>query len=339
MKRANVQSDADGRATLSFTVRDRHAALSLTVSSLEALLSVEAVTDPSGTIVLDGAAWAASDQNLTLAVEPWYVDAVVNWPVRKVDPGLSAGTWTFDVLTTWTDGSAVPSADVAGSLALKEDDDLSTGALDVVVRYAADLEDDTALTTAVEQAVTEWQAIWAPAGVSVNVRYERADDLPATLPYPGFSEGLYDLQSSYADRGELTFIVGETIENELLYLGVAGNIPGSLFWTDRSVVTLAWLAHAGGDAVLDAGEIAVMGQTMAHEAGHYLGLFHPVEDGFAAWDALDDTPECSGSRNCQNNLGDNVMYYAAICSLSECETQTELTGDQAGVLQRFVGVL
>ena len=30
---------------------------------------------------------------------------------------------------------------------------------------------------------------------------------------------------------------------------------------------------------------------ICHEVGHYLGLFHPVEDDFSTWDAL-GTVEC-----------------------------------------------
>ena len=81
-----------------------------------------------------------------------------------------------------------------------------------------------------------------------------------------------------------------------------------------------------------------MGETMAHEAGHYLGLFHPVETSYALWDALDDTPECDDSAACAAALGTNLMFPYPVCAFSECEEQGLLTPKQVGVMHRYVGV-
>ena len=88
----------------------------------------------------------------------------------------------------------------------------------------------------------------------------------------------------------------------------------------------------------DDDEVVLLGDTLAHEAGHYLGLTHPVEDGFAQWDALADTEECSDQFECEDALADNNMYPYPICSRSACAPQDVLTDDQAAVLSRYTGV-
>ena len=82
-----------------------------------------------------------------------------------------------------------------------------------------------------------------------------------------------------------------------------------------------------------------MGETMAHEVGHYTGLYHPVESNYRAWDALDDTPECTRRRDCEDALGDNLMFPYSICDATSCLVTDQLSADQEGVLQRYVAAL
>ena len=48
-----------------------------------------------------------------------------------------------------------------------------------------------------------------------------------------------------------------------------------------------------------------MGRVMAHEAGHFLGLFHTVERVSGVVDSLSDTPESAAESR------DNLMFFAA----------------------------
>lgn len=83
-------------------------------------------------------------------------------------------------------------------------------------------------------------------------------------------------------------------------LGVAGGIPGpaSIQGTRRSVVAVAVIPPAG----VGGGEFE-FGTTMAHEVGHYLGLYHSSElslFGPGLHDPLPDTPEGDTT---------NLMYF------------------------------
>jgi hypothetical protein len=101
-------------------------------------------------------------------------------------------------------------------------------------------------------------------------------------------------------------------------------------------VAISWLQHAGKDGTLDDQDVQTMGETMAHEAGHFLGLFHPVEfsDGTASsYDSLGDTPACSTRSDCDASLESNLMYPYATGAV-----QDDLTAEQVGVLHRWTGV-
>ena len=81
---------------------------------------------------------------------------------------------------------------------------------------------------------------------------------------------------------------------------------------------------------------------MAHEVGHYLGLFHPAElpvgGVVKSWDALDDTTECLTGSECDAKLGTNLMYPTPLCDSTPCTPQAQVTPQQQGVVHRYVGV-
>ncbi len=69
------------------------------------------------------------------------------------------------------------------------------------------------------------------------------------------------------------------------------------------------------------------GNVLAHELGHFLGLFHTSETNSQTFDPLDDTPECSNMSNMTScpDWG-NLMFPSADID------NTELTNDQSFVL-------
>jgi hypothetical protein len=78
---------------------------------------------------------------------------------------------------------------------------------------------------------------------------------------------------------------------------------------------------------------------MAHEAGHYPGLFHTSESSGQSFDPLLDTAQCPANRDsnadgylsaqeCAGVGADNLMFWLA------GGNQTALSGDQRYVLLR-----
>lgn len=109
----------------------------------------------------------------------------------------------------------------------------------------------------------------------------------------------------------------------------AGGIPGPM-----------GMHGTGGSGIVVAadmmGDPLQLGRTLAHEIGHYLGLFHPSELDGCVRDALDDTPACLpvddtdkdglDAVDCAGKGADNLMFFART-------NGTTLTSQQIEVLR------
>ncbi len=125
-------------------------------------------------------------------------------------------------------------------------------------------------------------------------------------------------------------------------LGVAAGIPGpvGIDGTHGSGVVLSVEGHMNGRGEVLTG---MLGETMAHEVGHQLGLFHTTEAGGDSFDLFDDTPECRaserdtnddgevGGRECRRLDGRNFMFWT-----SANYAQDQITPQQAEVLREHV---
>jgi hypothetical protein len=173
----------------------------------------------------------------------------------------------------------------------------------------------------------------------------RGTDLPAGDPGQGFAvlqlrygvyaelPGLFRLSAGANDSAVNLFFVADIAirpgdgEPE----AEAGGIPGPLgmHGTGASGIAIATNMMEGDPQRL--------GRTLAHELGHYLGLFHTSEADGSVYDALPDTPACTNKYDADGNgldvadcagVGsDNLMFWART-------TGTKLTPDQQAVLKR-----
>lgn len=113
----------------------------------------------------------------------------------------------------------------------------------------------------------------------------------------------------------------------------AGGIPGPLgmHGTGSSGIAIATDMMRGDGLQL--------GRTLAHEIGHYLGLFHTSEADGSVLDALADTPECRSDRDrarngldrddCNDAGADNLMFWSVT-------QESVLTAQQGAVLRSAV---
>jgi hypothetical protein len=168
----------------------------------------------------------------------------------------------------------------------------------------------------------------------LEVAYATAD---FASPVPNPSRGDDDITDWAAAGAEddVVVLVGETIQQGNGIYGIAGAVPGTLVESPHAAVAVSWLTNAGGDGVFSPDDVRLFGETLAHEVGHFLGLFHPMEipegdQPIASWDSLPDTPECAGFDACIQDLGDNLMFPTPVCT-GDCSTfvsQTLLTANQ-----------
>ncbi len=87
--------------------------------------------------------------------------------------------------------------------------------------------------------------------------------------------------------------------------GYSMGLPGP-YAADRgtSAVMVSTELYADGSGSLDADGLA---SSLAHEIGHFLGLYHTSERSGADHDPIDDTPECESEFTCTDEFRRNIM--------------------------------
>ena len=333
----SATSDGDGIVVFAIEVPEGATSMLLTAWS-DTYTAFEGLQDPSGDLVLWWEDWYYADQSLTYAFWSEAPDAELNWPVREEDGPLEAGTWLAQIGTYDADLYYTPNTELALTLQLKDAADFTGGVGRARIVYADGVNSDDEAVYGTEQAVERWKEVWGAYGLDLQVDYATSD-LHPDLPFPDGSTDDITSESAEFWDSDLTVLIGEEIEGSQDYYGVSGGIPGTLIAAPRSAVVVSWLANAGGDGVFSDEDIRLYGETLAHEVGHYSGLFHPVEDGWEYWDALSDTPDCDRLAECESELGDNLMFPYPVCDYTSCPPQDQLSDGQVGVGHRYTGTL
>jgi len=334
-----------GVASLDINVNGSAGAFLVTAEARDGLyVSTEQALDPDGDAALHWEDWYYGDNHLTAGILPLSSEMHLNWPVRDDDTQLFSGTWTVDVAVIDYDGYYMKGEQVDIVTQVKQDDNLNVGNVNARIVYVDGLDADAEVTAGTEAAVEVWREIWGAYGLSLTVAYDTATDVSAALP--SMTDGGPEIEaiSLAGTDDDFTVVIGETVGGTYDIYGEAGGIPGTLVANDHSAVAISWVTNAGGDGVFSDDDIRIYGETLAHEVGHYMGLFHPVDYDQRyvpyAWDALSDTDECGDLDSCDTALGDNNMYPFPVCpSFDNCTHQQVLSADQTGVLHRHTGAL
>jgi hypothetical protein len=331
---------ASGELDVVIRVQNHRSLMVVANSDGAARVSVLSVVDPGGTTVFRWQDWYNAPRRTTKAIFAERTGTSFNWPIRAEDPALMDGEYSVRIGTYRVDGvTSRPNVDVDITTITNGDRDLERGRVKVALIWANGLSANGALVAATERAVAHWRTVWNGAGMDLDVRYVASTISPA-LPYPSATTGDLFLQASaLAMDGEVPVIIGETVNNDATQYGVAGHIPGPIVRSPLRAIVVGWLANAGSDGVFSDNDVRLYGEVFAHEVGHYVGLFHPVERTYDAWDALGDTPECRNEMGCETMLGTNLMFPYSICDTNGCLSTTVLTAQQRAVMQRYTGTL
>lgn len=334
---ANTGNNGVANITVPVESGDEAFLVHVTAAGASEWPSAEAIRTPQGAQVLTWSDWYG-EFSLTAGIYPEAQDSMINWPVRAADGPLTPGDWTVGYAVTDDDGNYLPNVDLDVVIHTRKDSDgLSAGTIKVKLLYAEGVDQDAEAVAGTEAAVERWREIWATYGLELVVDTASSAADPDLTGLEAPDADVLDASSDAADN-ELVMLVGETIDGSLDYLGIAGGIPGPLAESARGAIVVSWLANAGPDGRFSDDDIRLYGETLAHEVGHYTGLFHPVEDGWSAWDALDDTDFCD-SNSCETVLGDNLMFPYPVCGFDSCTPQDALSASQAGVMHRYTGTL
>lgn len=274
------------------------------------VIGLSSIQDPDGNELLGSA-----ERESFLTYTPTYGNALL--PLTP-DFKFSPGTWTFR-----TYGGVVPNQ---AKLFLRTGPEPHASLLDVqpyVTGTTFSAEDIAA-------ALEILKKVYVDGGFLVNVRGTKMVDEPQYANViPNFNDATTGalVSKGAADVINLFFVedlfVSDSEEN-LSLLGIAAGIPGSLgIQGNRNGVLIGLTAHVLGDKLHN----QVLGETAAHEMGHFLGLYHPTESGGDSFDPLADTPQCDISRDAVGNGGngdgqvnpnecvgygaDNLMFWQA----------------------------
>jgi hypothetical protein len=334
-------SDRSGRAFVEVQVKEGETSMILTATPHRdnQLVYIDSVTAPDGEVVYDGEWWWSQDTSVSNANMP-DVAASLNWPVISDHGPLQSGKWTVEIGVVDTDYYYVSDAGVDLEASFKRDGDFRSGEVTVNVVYTGATGDDREYTQAIERAMDIWRPIYARLGVTLKFTTSRYQDGHLTAPGYGDFEDYEDLSAASPD-GAVNLVVMETISGFEGYtlFGISGGLPGPVVPTGLSGVAVDMINNAGGDGVYSDADVQMLAETMAHEVGHYIGLFHVVETTFSDWDAVSDTPKCSSAGRCESQLGDNLMFPYPICDRDSCVQQTSLTDGQGEIAHRYVGAL
>ncbi len=333
-----AQTNANGRLEILIDVPSDVTSFQVTGDSVDNAVYLERLFDPAGTQVLFWEDLYDSARSLTGAIFGDTRITALNWPVRDEDGPLASGQWRAVYGVTNRQGYYVGSADLDVSIALKRDPDFTQAVVGVQISYADGVDDNADVVAAVEEAVERWREVWGAKGLVLQEHYI-STTLDPQLDWTYRGDPSVKVVSEQKGHGELHLVVGERIRGENFTYGISAGIPGTIVPSEATYVNLSWLVHAGVNGTWEPGEATLMGETMAHEVGHYAGLYHPVEDGYYYWDFISDTVECTTRNQCETALGTNLMFPYSICDQNGCLPTEDITDGQGAVMHQSVGAL
>lgn len=189
-----------------------------------------------------------------------------------------------------------------------------------IFRDAAHIEIATPSLSDCSRAVATVVEFISGSDFDLNRQADELDKL-----FPNYTRDPFLSLSAELPEDALTFYFIEDREKALLdktkgtILGTSGGIPGPARTrgTRHSGVAVSTL---GAPANLSDNGAKLLGKTMAHEAAHFLGLFHTTEIDGEHYDPLSDTSECTKDNDtngdsileageCLNLDGQNLMHW------------------------------
>jgi hypothetical protein len=333
--RASLKSGAQGQVKFTLPVDDAETALLATLQVPEPFLThFECLDAPKNNPLFD---WDQETGGLYSKTNAGFVAQAVtlNWPILASDAALESGRYRF--CASVVEGNQFVKQDVELTIALKRDPDFSSGSLQVAIVYAGGVDEDPELVAATEAALDLWVDLYADVGIEVLFSFYTFPNGSLDPPAFGTEDDFIAIAEMTSFR-EVNVVIAPEIAGLEDVFGISGDIPGPLVSSRRSGVLVSALLSAGADGAFTAEEVRIFAETMAHETGHYLGLFHPVEATFDSWDVLMDTPVCTSELDCVMAMEDHLMFPFPVCGIQSCTPQGVITDEQAAVLNRHAAI-
>lgn len=337
-----ASTDISGHGDVNFKLPAQTNKFSVTVQSPNTRVRIDSVRNDRGS------EWVSSLGNrISLAQDFAFFIKTVNVPSRDVDsPVLDYANYTVSATTE------IPGSPITVTINSSYDLSLKTGSLPVNFYYVGSAAQRTGTKTAVNSAIVILKSLLAKEGL-VNVKSQSLSiDGSEKLPNPASGDMFYlnaEMQSQ--DIAVNIFLGGDVdinteIANNRDLLGIASDIPAPYFPSPRSAIAISLYTSAGPDGLFSTEEIRVLAETFAHNIGHQLGLFHPIEiQGLqvVAADPLTDTSQHQTLEEClsDDDLVSNIMFPFTVPLDNDPSItipQKKLTLQQGAVLNRAIVV-
>jgi hypothetical protein len=307
-----------------------------TSSPLPSVVTTTKVLAPNGTVLYDYTDPLHQDWRVAgLAGFVPFAGLFPNTPRLTLTPGAYSLTFGADVATTLQVDALIKSSSST----------IASGSLALVLWFTRNqyMNATTAQTDSqLQAALARFIDVYRSIGVSItSITYNDIPDPLATqLNVPTSQDQIFQLDTVDANGSDqaLNFFFCEQFNLADIpgLLGESHGAPGPPSYPGMVhsgvAVELVWLEQDPNAGA----------QTMAHEAGHFLGLYHTTESTGTTFDPLPDTPECPASfdtdhngkvspSECISRDATNLMFWAADPSVGP---QATLTADQAFVVLR-----
>ena len=320
-------NEGDGYLSGSFEVPSNGISFMLgTFMDNNSVVGFYSLTDPDGTNILSS---SSALYNYSSGRLGGYGFASVLVP-QTSNFSAKAGTWTFKnyandrVKLTIRTGST-PSVATINVQPYITGTTWSANDIASALTVMASIYDNNGITLSVKNTITISESQYATVSSSF------IDATTSSLVSQG-SEDTVNL-----------FFVEDQPSGETAILGVSAGIPGSMSIASSWNGVINYLsAHATGSTL----NSQVLGETVAHEMGHWLGLFHTTEAAGSSFDPLSDTAQCPISldgdsdgkvyaEECEGYGADNLMFWTtwSTSSQSAGKTQEKLSTEQQYILK------
>tara|TARA_B100000945_G_scaffold320934_1_gene332840 strand:- start:2614 stop:3807 length:1194 start_codon:yes stop_codon:yes gene_type:complete len=197
----------------------------------------------------------------------------------------------------------------------------------------------------IESALSVMSNIFNTNGITLSLKetITISDGQYATISSSFTDSTTSALISQGSEDSVNLFFVEDQPSSETAILGVSSGIPGAMAIASSWNGVINYLsAHAIGSSLSS----QLLGETAAHEMGHWLGLFHTTESTGDSFDPLSDTAQCPlsldqdsddkvNAEECNGYGADNLMFWTTWSASSQAagKTQENLSSEQQYILK------
>lgn len=294
--------------------------------------TADSVTDVEGNVVYDGE--APSDGGLRVSRMDDMLPVLI-----PVSPSLeaAAGVWTLDMLVETPDLPTTVTCGMVnrtGEVSAKNKVDIRIVFVGVdgisEALNAKSAEADESLQAALAGLGDLWSSLGLSVGAVSYADFDGDVDVYTNVSGP---EEFGNLLRTAEDDAEITFFLVADLDlgDGASILGLSGGPPGV---SGHGGTSKSGVVINVANIVASPDQVSLI---MAHEGGHFLGLFHPSEEDLSGVDPLEDTPECEDtdadgaltSEECAGSGSENVMWPTAQVGVA-----TSFTENQGWVVAR-----